>query len=267
MVVGVDGEVGALHAVSWAAHECVAGVDTLWLLHATQARPGPGADSLPAPVPSGADAEGERLLAAAEASARAARPGLDVHRLLIRDGVAQALVDASERARLVVIGNNGAADVAGSLLGTVGHRVSVHAGCPVVVVPATEAPETVRTSRQVVVGLVSGRTGHVALEFALDYATRHGCAVTAVCAGGNGCSEALARAAETARQRWPSVALSVVDRADDPVAALAAMAADAQLLVVGCHHSADPWSVRIGPVPSALLDLCLSPMALVGQPG
>jgi nucleotide-binding universal stress UspA family protein len=267
VVVGVDGGAGARHAVAWAAKECVPGADALLLLHATQGRPVAGLDEVPAPVPPGADAEGERLLAEARALALGARPGVEVHQLLIRDGVAAALVDASERARLVVIGNNGAADVSGSLLGTVGHRVAVHAGCPVVVVPAGVLPASVSESRQVVVGLVSGRTGRAALDFAFEYAHRHGWSLTAVCAGEPRCSDALVAAIDEARRLWPDVELTVVDRDTDPVTTLNAMAEVARLLVVGCHHSTDPWSARLGPVPSALLDACPSPMALVGQHG
>jgi nucleotide-binding universal stress UspA family protein len=50
----------------------------------------------------------------------------------------------------------------------------------------------------------------------------------------------------------------------DPAAALTTTGSDAALLVLGCHHSDEPWSTRLGPVPTALLSRAALPVVLVG---
>jgi nucleotide-binding universal stress UspA family protein len=173
---------------------------------------------------------------------------------------------------LIVLGNNGVADVAGSMLGTVGHLVATHARCPVVIVPSAADPG--RPDAPVVVGLAAGRTGRAALRFALSHAARRGRAVVGVLAAGNVDGAGRRRqdgslAAEMARvlAEWPRVPFRLCQVDADPASALGTFGGDAALLVLGCHHSDAPWSTRVGPVPSALLDRCAVPIALVGSPG
>ena len=53
---------------------------------------------------------------------------------------------------------------------------------------------------------------------------------------------------------------------DDPAAALIRAADAADLLVIGCHHSVDQWSVRTGPVAEAVMRGASCPVMLVSQP-
>jgi nucleotide-binding universal stress UspA family protein len=259
LVVGVDGGAAALCAVRWAARECAADGGTLVLLHAL----GHAAGVEPADT--------ERVFAEAEATAHATAAGVTVRRRPERGCPADVLVAASASARLIVLGTNGAADVAGSILGTVGHRVATHACCPVVIVPP--AAESVRVDAPVVVGLAPGRTGRAALRFALAHAAARGRTVVGVLAAGDVTGHGRRRHAgplplgvQQILAEWPQVPFRVSWVDTDPAAALRALSGDAVLLVLGCHHSDEPWSTRLGPVPTALLDRSAVPIALVGSP-
>lgn len=256
LVVGVDGGAAALHAVRWATRECAADAAPLVLLHAL----GHAAGAEPADT--------ERVLAEAEATAHATAAGVTVRRRLERGCPAEVLVAASASARLIVLGTNGVADVAGSMLGTVGHRVATHARCPVVIVPP--AAEPVRAEAPVVVGLAPGRAGRAALRFALAHADRRGRSVVGVVAGAEVTGDGRRRHVgplpleiQQILAERPQVPFRVSWTDADPASALGTLAAGVALLVLGCHHSDEPWSTRLGPVPTALLDRSAVPIALV----
>jgi nucleotide-binding universal stress UspA family protein len=59
------------------------------------------------------------------------------------------------------------------------------------------------------------------------------------------------------------VELTLAD--SDPASALPEAAREAQLVVVGCHHSEDRWSTRLGPVPAAIAHRAPCPVIVVGQ--
>jgi len=61
-------------------------------------------------------------------------PEVPVQSRVVRGRAARALVDASARAQLVVVGSRGRNGLAGILLGSVSRAVLLHAHCPVAVV-------------------------------------------------------------------------------------------------------------------------------------
>lgn len=65
-------------------------------------------------------------------------PDVAVRRVVVRDGAARALVDASRQAQLVVVGSRGRGNATGLLLGSVSHGVLHAAHCPLAIV----RPET-----------------------------------------------------------------------------------------------------------------------------
>ncbi|MCV7214777.1 universal stress protein [Mycobacterium crocinum] len=163
IVVGIDGSDASLGAARWAAKLATAQALPLTLLHAIPrvdwhfAGTGASADL---------DANGDGVLATAEANVRSAHPDLAVSTSTVKGAVATALADASQEARLLVVGT-GAADH--RALG--GHAVrTVHqAQCPVGV---WRAPLAKRTGKPlpVVVGVDDSEASGRALAEAFDIA-------------------------------------------------------------------------------------------------
>lgn len=147
VVVGIDGSDTALGAARWAAEFAAGHRLPLTLLHAIPkldwhfASPGPAADV-------DRSADGDAVLAAAEATVRSAHPELEVRMAAVKGAIASILAEASESARLVVVGAGDAERGLG------GHAVRVvhRATCPVVV---WRSPAAKRTGKPlpVVVGI------------------------------------------------------------------------------------------------------------------
>jgi nucleotide-binding universal stress UspA family protein len=77
------------------------------------------------------------LLGSALYEQRDALAGVEVERVVIDDRhPAEALVEVSNDADLLVVGSRGRGGFKQLLLGSVSHAVVLHAVCPVVVVPA-----------------------------------------------------------------------------------------------------------------------------------
>jgi nucleotide-binding universal stress UspA family protein len=167
VVVGYDDSEESAAAVRWAAAEAVRFGAPLEVVHvwgfAGEPHGGAGTSRL-----------GEQVLAAvqgvADAGADIARktaPGVEVSAVVRHGSVAEALVDLSHDALLVVVGRRGSGRVPGGLLGSVAHAVLHLAHCPVVVVPAVDAGSTpVAGSDEVVVGFDGSAGAYQALDAA-----------------------------------------------------------------------------------------------------
>jgi nucleotide-binding universal stress UspA family protein len=166
IVVGVDASPGALRALTWAADEARLRLASLQVVHAYHAQ------ALAAPLyfPSQEALPGRAVAAggrppeeeAAEASEQRAQvhdavrrqaedlldrllgevgeavEGIDVQRSVVEDrNPAQALVELSADADLLVVGSRGRGGFSSLLLGSVSHAAVLHALCPVVVIPSS----------------------------------------------------------------------------------------------------------------------------------
>jgi nucleotide-binding universal stress UspA family protein len=90
----------------------------------------------PVPVPLADVADDEvRLTAEVLAGFRDDYPDVDVEERLVRSPAVQALVEASAKAAMVVVGTHGHGPAMGALLGSVSHGLLHKATVPVVVVP------------------------------------------------------------------------------------------------------------------------------------
>ena len=146
---------------------------------------------------------------------------------------------------------------------TLADRVAAHAHCPVVAV----APGSFLmpgSGDQVSVGGIGNRTTQLALEAAAEEAVVRGASLIVVTVSpfldpqAVGAIEPPLRdspvlaAIGDLEERYPGLAVNISHQTGDVTAALGAVAADSELLVLGVYHSTKPWSMRIGPVATAL---------------
>jgi len=103
------------------------------------------------------------------------QPLARVHTLVTEDDPGDALVEASRRASIVVVGSRGLGKVTGLLLGSVGATVVRHGHCPIVVV-RPHHPGRVR--RGVLVAVDGSPSSPVVLEFAFRQAAGKGLPLT-----------------------------------------------------------------------------------------
>jgi nucleotide-binding universal stress UspA family protein len=139
VVVGVDGSETSRRALQWAVREARLRNATVEAVHAWSM---PNVGELYVPVSDGAVTNMERasaeLLAEAVSTVDAeGLPGPIVQTVMCGSGGA-VLIDAAAEADLVVVGSRGLGGFKGLLLGSVGHQVTHHAACPVVVIPHVE---------------------------------------------------------------------------------------------------------------------------------
>lgn len=137
IVVAVDGSTGSDEAVDWAIAEATDTGRGIQLVHVM-----PLSDSVvlaplmpvgfPDPRRYGSDV-------LRRASLRCRQAGLSVRASLVDGSPADALVDISHRAAMLVVGARGHGDAASLLLGSVSQACAQRAKCPVVVVKRAAA--------------------------------------------------------------------------------------------------------------------------------
>lgn len=281
IAVGVDGSVAARSALLWAADECRIRRRTLLIVHAPDANEvlmmaghhsGPAFRSL--------DDVGEHVLRDHASAASARQPSVLVTTQLSRRPPGETLIGLSGDADLLVVGSSGHGGAAvANVLGSVSDRVAAHAHCPVTVVPVRRPGRT--SPARVVVGVSPTVSGRLALEFALEEARLRGATLVALSAlrdqhlgSGPGHipdDRALRTGAvlfdelESVGAAYPDVTVEPTLADAEPASALLDAARDAQLVVVGCHHTDDRWSTRLGPVPSVIAHQCPCAVVVVGQ--
>ncbi len=181
IVAGYDGSEHASRALEWAAREAALANRILAVVHGYH----PVARTLLGALEMEGGNRFELLhhlrisarvdLEEAAARTRKARPGLEVWTTLTEADPRDALVGASERAHLVVVGSRGRGPVASLLLGSVSTAVSQLAHCPLVVCRPRPADGP---HRGVVVGADGSPESAPVIEFAFRQASLHGVPLT-----------------------------------------------------------------------------------------
>jgi nucleotide-binding universal stress UspA family protein len=254
----------------WAVDECQIRGRTLLIVHAPDLADAPFVASSGEPTIRALDDAGLRLLDAHSVVASTRQPGVPVTSLLSHSGPADALVDLSLDADMLVVGTRGHNGFTSTVLGSVSTRTAAHAHCPVVVVPQSTALRIAGSSLPIVVGASNTPAGRLAFEFALAEGQRRSSVVIALMSTTQDTDRPADSGAvlptdlQRIRGLYPEVQLvtSVVDA--DPSEALLIAARTAQLVVLGCHHSDDRWSTRLGPVAATVLHQSPCPVVVVG---
>ncbi|HLN15926.1 MAG TPA: universal stress protein [Acidimicrobiales bacterium] len=132
VLVGVDGSSGAERAVRLAVGLASRTDRPLVILYGwSHDRP----DTLET-----FETHAEKVLSAAVATAEELAPGLEVTTEAHPVDAAQALIEASRDASLLVVGSRGMGGFRGIMLGSVSQRCAHHAHCPIVIVPPPSTP-------------------------------------------------------------------------------------------------------------------------------
>ncbi len=139
VVVGVDGSDGALGALAWAAGEAKlrgAVLEVVCTWHYPYAAIGAFAAPSPAPVsPDDLELAADAIISEMLKKLDDQSGGLEIRRRIAAGSAAKALIEASSRADLLVVGSRGHGGFAGLLLGSVSQQCAAHSHCPVVIVP------------------------------------------------------------------------------------------------------------------------------------
>lgn len=252
VVAGFDGSAASEPALAWAVAEAAMRRVPLTVCHVREAAgAGPGAGAGPAP------SDSVRTMARAVTLARRQHPDLDVVPRLAAGPVAEALLQASEGAEMLVAGTRGAGDWSWPGLGPVSNSLAATASCPLLLVP----DDGIWRDGPVVVGVDGTPWSQRAAGFAFEEADLRHVPVLAVC-----WSQERGQAGEATaawQSKYPDVAFSVSAAPQAPATALRAIAATAPLVVVGAHGAGDIPGLLLGRVAHELLQNAAHPIAVV----
>jgi len=282
VVVGVDDSIDARSAVLWAAAEAMLAGTSLLVVHS----PALPLSAPPAHLSAAlraCDDVGSAVLDSAIALARVSQPQLAVQRLLSHADPVQALVDVSAEAQLVVLGARTAPVGEMSLLASKRLTVSAHAHCPVLLLGPVSSFSPPSAISRVVVGAGTTRAGRAAVGFAAAEAARRAVPLHLVrlerplADGASAVAErlpgaedelaevALAEAAAVLRREHPGLVVVPVLAWGEAADVLPGYSDGSTVLVVGCHHSDDHWSTRLGPVATSVVHRNRGPVVVVGH--
>ncbi|PXY36978.1 hypothetical protein BA062_14170 [Prauserella flavalba] len=273
-MVGVDGSETAEVAACWAAAEAHRRGVPLVLLHACGLPPmTPRARAaLPPGYEEALHEFGQAWLRDAEAAAGLEGASVPVEREVRPGAPRDVLTEASEHAGLLVLGSRGLGALRRLALGSVAVAVAAHARCPVVVVPSADA---LTADGPVVVGVGESPVSDETLAFAFEAAAARNVPLLAVRSwledsaydawrglpsreetdeAAAAQEKFLRRGLEGWREKYPQVQVRELSmRASRPAEALLAVAAQAQLIVVGTHGRGRVGGVLLGSTSQAVM--------------
>ncbi len=267
VVVGYNGRSHSREAVAWAADEAAQRALPLVVLFAANypgmnVEPGPG---LFERDPQALDAAYE-VTARGVAEAQAIQPGLEVYGATEVTSAAQAMIDASKDATLVVLGSRGYGRVLGALLNSVAFSVAARATCPVVIVKDESQARRVGPEHGVVVGTDGSEPADAAIRFAAARAFEASAGLEVVTSTGGHlvenvdeheliahATQIVEAAADAVRTRHPG--LHVTTRVEDQAAEVSLIEAStgAGLVVVGTRGRGAFEGMLLGSVSHAVI--------------
>jgi nucleotide-binding universal stress UspA family protein len=223
---------------------------------------------------------GEEILRGAQVIAAKVAPTTPIFTQVILDSPSRVLINESQDAALLVVGDRGTGGFDRLMVGSVVTQVAAHAGCPVLVARSDTAAEA-----DVVVGVKGAASDEAVLAFAFAEASMRGVGLTAVHAWRNLLTHGpkdmlppviydiddvadeetrvLAEALSGYADRYPEVAVKELTLRGRPAHILEEHTTGAGLVVVG------PWGWRgivgqlLGSVCQAMLHKARCPVAIV----
>lgn len=289
VVVGVDGSEQALTAARWALDVAARRHQPLEVVHSWSI-PLPPVGLGPAPVGLNDDnirEAAQRVLDDAVETLAAKGPDVQIVGTLYPGTPTAALLEAGERAAMVVVGSSGLDRVTEFILGSVTQQVVAHASCPVAVVPSTSADEPGLEAGRVVVGIDGSELSVDATHIAFEEASLRHAGLTLLHAWNapgydsadvalpdtfqleEAHSDELRAMAETVAglgEKYPDVQVEKRLRQGRPAKALAEASRGAALVVVGSRGRGGFASLVLGSTSRSLLHHSYSPV-LVVKPG
>ena len=266
ILVGIDVSAEVIPALRWALDEARARGCDVQLAHAPDTHDTVLAKTLHGEIESSAIPR--LVLEIYRAIAIRIAPDTRIRTAVLDGSPPEALIRASARTSLIVLGSRGRADFTESALGSVAQRVASHSHCPVVIVPETPPR---RTTCNVLVGVADEPSGRRAVTFAADVAHRTARALLLVRStplsdsGRRQTLEDLSEQLGALGQQYPDLIVRTILTPQDAAQALIDASHDADLLVLGCRHSDDRFGARLGSVPTAVLGRVRCPVVLVGR--
>ena len=285
VVVGIDGSASANRAMEWAADEAERRSAPLVVVHAGDLADVQGlSPSTAETVAAEVSAFGRTLLEDAITTLVFRNPSVEVSTRLSREHAAKALITASERAELLVIGRGGAGRLRSLLLGSIAHRVVAHAQCATVVVGEQAATD----GETIVVGVSTTPGGYEAMRFACREAEyRNGAPVIGLRSwsdAGFGLA-GIGYMVTASQEQWQATEQAILDtwlaqaRAEFPTVKITGCLANlplesaisgrtygAGLLVLGAPEVQHIGAPRLGPVSSWAIYHARCPVAVTTQP-
>jgi len=279
IVVGVDGSKAGLDAAGWAAWEAGLRKTSLRIVHALPRWAVEMSESGPyAEVGRWMRECATSVLNEARERAGKDGPAVPTETVILPGDPRPVLIEASQDAELLVVGNHGLGGFRGLLVGSVALGVTGRAACPVVVVGDVSSPPR----EEIVVGVDGSAGSAAAIGFAFAEAARRAAVLRAVHAwnslapgGGSDPNPAvhqdgaerrlLAEALAGWRERYPGV--EVIEQADrgHPVDVLRKASAGADMIVVGTRGRGEVAGLILGSVSHALLHHAECPIAVVPE--
>lgn len=285
IIVGVDGSAASNAAVCWAARDAVLRSIPLTLLHAVN----PVAvmwPQLPRPeqIAEWQGNEGRRLLAEAHqiASNTVKDSGsIRITEKMLFSGTLPALVELSETAELIAVGNNGRGVLARSVLGSVSSNLTRLAHCPVAVIRDAGSVGHEASAAAVLLGIDSSPASKCATAIAFDEASRRRVELTALHAWSDveifelpGLDWSAVKAEEERilaeglagwQESYPDVTVHKLLVCDRPARVLVEKSSAAQLVVLGSHGRGDFTGKVLGSVSNAVVQAVRVPVILARE--